>query len=167
MDFRPGNDACLGVGVGGALRYPQVGPGTPVEVVVSSNGQVYAGGGFRGMGGKPQSYIAGISAPVPVGVDEGSAWDTSLMLNSPPSNPARVEIRYVIGRPGNYVQLGIYDVAGRSVRSFQPLPATLGEHVVLWNGLDRQGVRPARGVYFVRLEAPGRSVSKKLVLVRD
>jgi flagellar hook assembly protein FlgD len=49
------------------------------------------------------------------------------------------------------VQLDVYDVAGRHVRTLVRRTVTVGEHRVTWNGRDDAGRAVASGVYLVRL----------------
>jgi flagellar hook assembly protein FlgD len=42
----------------------------------------------------------------------------------------------------------------------------MGEHTVTWNGQNASGNSIASGVYFVRLEASGRIVTRKIVLLK-
>jgi hypothetical protein len=52
------------------------------------------------------------------------------------------------------------------VRTLLDRPLEAGPHAVGWDGVD-DGGRPApAGVYFYRLEADGRSFTRKLVLSR-
>jgi hypothetical protein len=62
------------------------------------------------------------------------------------------------------VQIGVFDVAGRSVRSM-----TLGEaisHRVEFDGRDDQGRVLPSGVYFCRVHAAGEAVTRKIVIAR-
>ena len=64
-------------------------------------------------------------------------------------------------------RLSLYDVSGRHVRDLVNGPMAMGSHVVSWDGRDGRGVTVANGIYFSRLEAGGKSVETKLVLVRQ
>jgi hypothetical protein len=60
----------------------------------------------------------------------------------------------------------LFDVRGRSIRAQRIIDAVPGEHVQNWDSHDAGGVGLARGVYFVRLECRGQSMTAKLVLVQ-
>ncbi len=81
-----------------------------------------------------------------------------------PFNP-RTEIRFTTSREGP-VALTIFDLAGRAVRSLarQTLPA--GDHAVAWDGTDGAGTRLPSGMYLYRLEADGRQLTRKMMLVK-
>ena len=64
------------------------------------------------------------------------------------------------------VQLSVFDVGGRLVRTLATGPQTAGEHVARWDGRDEAGARVAPGTYFVRLKGKGGTLSRSVVLIR-
>lgn len=81
-------------------------------------------------------------------------------------NPAPGATQIVFQVPGaTRVQLGIHDVAGRLVRSFDGTYAA-GGHSVAWDGRDGSGRTLPAGVYFVRMHAEGFQASRRMVLGR-
>lgn len=66
----------------------------------------------------------------------------------------------------SHTRLAVYDLAGRQVRELWAGPLGPGDHSVSWTGLDERGDRVPAGLYFVRLEADGRGLSLKTMLVR-
>lgn len=64
------------------------------------------------------------------------------------------------------VRLRVYDVRGREVATLLDGPMDGGKHAVVWNGTDDGGREVASGVYWYRLEAAGRVLSRKMVLLR-
>ncbi len=73
-------------------------------------------------------------------------------------NPARQKVNvYVTLTEAANIQLQIYNVAGEPVFE-QPLEAALkGDHVLVWQGANRDGTRVASGIYILRLTATGSS----------
>jgi choice-of-anchor C domain-containing protein len=63
------------------------------------------------------------------------------------------------------MRLGVWDVAGREVQVLATGALAAGSHLRRWDGAALQG-RAAAGVYIVRLEAPGVSIARKVVLAR-
>ncbi len=64
------------------------------------------------------------------------------------------------------VDVAVYDAAGRRTRALARGWRRSGAQVVNWNGTDA-GDRPvATGIYFLRVQAGGESLSKKLVVIR-
>ncbi len=88
-----------------------------------------------------------------------------LHQNQPnPFNPSTT-IPYELDEDG-LVRLSVYDVHGRLVRELVNTVKAAGPHLAFWTGRDA-GDRPvASGVYVYRLEAGGKSVARRMVLVR-
>jgi flagellar hook assembly protein FlgD len=60
----------------------------------------------------------------------------------------------------------VHDVAGRRVRVLEDSFREAGRHAAVWDGRDGTGRRVAAGVYFVRLQAAGGELTRKIVLLR-
>ncbi len=90
-----------------------------------------------------------------------------LTLNAEP-NPFSGRSRLSFNLPvQDRVWLEIFDVRGRRVRTLaQAEGLAAGLHARSWNGRDEQGQALAAGVYFARLRGSGRSISRKLALLR-
>ena len=105
-----------------------------------------------------------VSAGLAKGDPEGAGL-VALAQNSPnPFTPA-TKIAYSVGRD-TYVELTVYDITGRLVRTLASGEVAAGEHKVSWDGRDSEGHRVAPGVYLYRLETPERTVSRKMALMR-
>jgi hypothetical protein len=91
---------------------------------------------------------------------------TALHANVPnPFNPA-TDIAFDLTRDGR-VELEVYDVSGRLVRSLVNGPRRAGmRQVVSWDGLDGAGSRVASGVYFYRLVAGDFVATRKMVMLK-
>jgi len=82
-----------------------------------------------------------------------------------PFNPA-TRIRFELDRPA-VVDLRIYDVAGRPVKTLvahRRLGATA--HTLEWDGTDDAGATVTSGVYFYRLVANGRVLTRRMVMLK-
>jgi len=84
----------------------------------------------------------------------------------------RINIRFGLGinPPINGadggVGLTIYDVTGRKIKSFS-LPTTYSLlPTVVWDGRDDRGRTVASGVYFIRLDAVGKGIIRKVVRIK-
>jgi hypothetical protein len=64
------------------------------------------------------------------------------------------------------VKLEIYDVSGKCVACLVDGQQEKGSHSVEWSGKDEKGSSVASGIYVYRLAAGGRTISKKMVLLR-
>jgi subtilisin family serine protease len=106
-------------------------------------------------------YVDGLSAgPVldlPAAATLGAAAPN-------PFNPTTV-IPFALPRAGQ-VDLCIYDVAGRLVRTLVSGKRDAGHHEATWNGCDDSGRSVASGSYYVRLRTEGEQQVRPLVLVR-
>ncbi|HXV14381.1 MAG TPA: FlgD immunoglobulin-like domain containing protein, partial [Candidatus Krumholzibacteria bacterium] len=90
----------------------------------------------------------------------------ALHANVPnPFNPITT-IAYDIPDGGANVNITIYDVAGRRVRTLVDEHRPAGVFSVQWNGDDDRGQRVASGVYFYRMRAGAFVDTKKMVLLK-
>jgi len=64
------------------------------------------------------------------------------------------------------VELSIFDLEGRRVRSLADGVFELGEHRLTWDGRDDSGRESSSGIYFARLSGPASRKRAKLVLLR-
>jgi len=91
------------------------------------------------------------------------ARDWSLAASPNPSRGAAV-LRFTLPRAGAAL-LRVYDLQGRTVATLWDGVLQAGPHRAVWNGSTPAG--PARsGVYFVRLQAGGRTLQRALVVAR-
>ena len=81
-----------------------------------------------------------------------------------PFNPATA-IGFEVDRAAN-VTLTVYDVSGRRVRTLVSRFMTPGIYTEEWNGRDARGEGVASGVYFYRLRAGDRAITKKMVYLK-
>jgi DNA-binding beta-propeller fold protein YncE len=89
----------------------------------------------------------------------------SLSQNVPnPFNPL-TKIRFTVPQDGP-VNLAVYDVAGRRIKTLVDGHCRADFYSVTWDGTNDNGSRVASGVYFYCLTAGKHSMSRKLVLLR-
>jgi flagellar hook assembly protein FlgD len=62
--------------------------------------------------------------------------------------------------------MAVFGVDGRRVRQLVMGTVPAGTHQVTWDGRDDRGQQVAAGVYFYRLTAGDRTLTKKMVLIR-
>jgi hypothetical protein len=89
----------------------------------------------------------------PTAIDLASPASSNLRLRAHPNpfNP-RTTIEYSLELEGD-LQLAVFDVAGRHVRTLAAGPAQAGTHSVEWDGRNAAGRPVGSGVYLVRLES--------------
>ncbi len=64
------------------------------------------------------------------------------------------------------VQLAVYDVLGRKVRTLIDGKQQVGAHVVQWSGTNDHGVQVGSGIYYYRLKTENYDRTMKMVLVK-
>ncbi|HTW92038.1 MAG TPA: FlgD immunoglobulin-like domain containing protein [bacterium] len=79
--------------------------------------------------------------------------------------PGWFDVLYFLASP-SHVDLSVYDLTGREVRRLVGEDQTTGQHSAVWNCTNRNGAAIAHGVYFIRLDAPGRADVTKVVMTR-
>jgi hypothetical protein len=103
-------------------------------------------------------------APSTAGDDSPTRPVLSASASPNPFNPSTT-ISYSLPQSGRAV-LSIYDIRGRVVRMLMNETQEAGEHTAMWNGTDDNGRALASGVYLYRLDANGKSVTRKCVLMK-
>ena len=109
----------------------------------------------------PDGYVVRLRGVYATAADAPAApHETALGVPFP--NPTRgpVVVRFALDRPGP-ARLTIHDVLGREVAVVADGPHAAGPHE---GALDASALTP--GIYFVRLSAGGRSVTRPLTVVR-
>lgn len=131
-------------------------------------------------------FVAADEGPagiVEAAVDDIAIWDGSLVpspipptppapsapavLDAPRPNPTRTAsvVTLRLSRPG-VARVVVYDVAGRRVATLWNGPAPAGALVLSWDGTDARGVRARSGVYWIRADAAGSKLLRRVVRVR-
>jgi hypothetical protein len=89
----------------------------------------------------------------------------SLKQNYPnPFNPTTT-IEYSLARD-TFVDLAIYDVAGRKVKSLVNFFQSQGKFYVEWDGKNDFGISMPAGIYFIRLQTKGHRESRKMLFLK-
>jgi hypothetical protein len=91
--------------------------------------------------------------------------ETGLVAISPnPFNPATT-VAYAVGARTR-LELKVYDVSGRLVRTLVSGVVAPGEHTVVFDGRNAGGDRLASGIYFLCFDTPERTQVRQLALVK-
>ena len=90
-----------------------------------------------------------------------------LALARPAPNPfgARTRLAYALPAAGR-VELRIFDLGGRMVRTLVAGAQEAGGHAVEWDGRDDGGRAAPDGLYFARIEAGGARATQRVALMR-
>ena len=105
-----------------------------------------------------------------IGIDEETALPIIpkvFDLSYPSPNPVArsATIRYAVPRVAK-VNILVYDVSGRMVKTLVSGNRKAAFYTITWNGESDNGNRVAQGVYFVRMAAPDYTATKKLIFVK-
>jgi hypothetical protein len=104
-----------------------------------------------------------IGSPVSVGTSTIGSADR---LSAQPSlSRGAFTFRFGLAAPSR-VRVAVYSPEGRAVAHLMDRELAAGPHAIPWDGRPSGGAPAPAGVYFVRLDAPGRSESARIVVVR-
>jgi hypothetical protein len=98
-----------------------------------------------------------------VGVsDVDPAGGARLLAGAPNPFVRSVRLTFTLAHDGP-ASLRVFDVRGREVRALVRDTRSAGLHTVAWDGRDERGARAPAGVYFLRLEAGGATLTRRIV----
>ncbi len=120
--------------------------------------------------------LSGTAANTPLSYD--FEWSKTGLVTVPPGegmtlsfagalpNPVRerTSFGFTLSRPGP-ARLSIFDLGGRLVRVLGDGSWSAGPHQLEWNVRDDHGEPAAGGIYWARLEAEGRMLTRRMVLL--
>ena len=100
------------------------------------------------------------------GIGDGSGVPEPVtLLVSPNPFIQSTSIEFVLNKPGE-VRASIYDAAGRHISRVVEGHHAAGSYAVPWDGRSASGARTPSGVYFLRFQADGNVMTRKVVLIR-
>ena len=102
------------------------------------------------------------------GVDEdvwASPWINRLYQNRPNPSATETTIRFSLAREGP-VEIVIYDVNGRHVRTLIDQRTQAGLHSLVWDRTNDKGVAVGSGVYWSQMTAACYSSTRKMIVIR-
>jgi len=117
--------------------------------------------------GSEEEYSGGIMS-----LEHAALSNYTLYQNYPNPFKKITEIRYQIadtegkGQSVRSIELKIYDVSGRLIKTLVNEPKCSGIYKVIWNGRDENGRVVGSGVYFLKFEAGDYTEIKKAVLIK-
>jgi hypothetical protein len=103
-----------------------------------------------------------------VGVSVGGGAPLAFALGQNAPNPfahAGTSIAFALPQPAD-AKLRVFDVQGRLVRTLVNGPTEAGHHTIQWDGRNDSDRDVSAGVYFYRLQSDGKSLTRKLTLLR-
>ncbi len=149
---------------GAEITYTAVPPGNGTRIGVDRDCDGYRDRDEIDAGSNPAD-----PASMPVNVEEPGAPNSSalsLARNSPnPMGAAGTTIAFTLATPAD-ASVRVYDASGREVAELLRRSRQQGTVTLRWDGRDARGALVSPGVYFYRLEAAGRTESRRLVILR-
>jgi hypothetical protein len=105
------------------------------------------GGGTGGTGGRASTLGAGTMEA------QGGATVDMTPLERPVPNPftSGMHMAFAVGRDGDPVDISVYDITGRRVKTLANGVLGPGSHDVSWDGRDASGLHVRRGMYFIHI----------------
>jgi flagellar hook capping protein FlgD len=161
-------DAKLTALAGGVAATGGPGQGERVTTVVPAPGWYAIAVWKSGPGDLPQSGTYRLVVnPNPTDALAMAPLPTQTALSSVHPNPFNpsTTIQFDVAEPGQ-VELEIYTLGGRRLRTLYTGTAPAGRHEARWDGTDDAGRRAASGIYFVRLRTAATSDQRKLVMLK-
>lgn len=102
----------------------------------------------------------------PTASDNGGSAARSVAMAASP-NPFNPDCRIRVTLPGDgALRLSLYDASGRLVRALASGHFKAGTHFFVWNGRDQAGRALSSGWYAARLTAGGKTLSRRVMMVR-
>ena len=98
-------------------------------------------------------------------VGDGQRVPAQSMRAAPNPSPSGTTLQMTLERDA-FITLAVYDVRGRRVRMLEQGVERAGELARVWDGRDDSGRAAGAGVYFARLDAGGRVVSRRVIRMR-
>jgi hypothetical protein len=107
------------------------------------------------------SGLSTVGVPLPMPVPSG------LALAPTAPNPFRSDVRidYTLPSPGR-VRITIHDVSGRTIATLVDAAEAAGSHAAHWNGREASGRPAPAGLYVVRLDSGGATLTRRITRIR-
>ena len=107
-------------------------------------------------------YVTGVS-----GTPNDTELNEQIKLekNYPSPFDRFTTISYILGK-NTFVNLVVYDISGKKVKTLVKGCQTAGRHSVTWNGRNDQEQPLPNGIYFYRLSVQGKHLIQKTILLK-
>ncbi len=136
-------------------------PAVRVKFTMHSDGSVTYGGWNL-----DDVRLTGIGTRLTTGV-AGGPGHALVQLRAAQPNPSHGTTLLRFTLPSRQsVELAVFDVRGRRVRTLVHGTRGAGDQAVTWDGRDGSGVASAPGIYFYRLVTPDGMQTRRLTLLR-
>lgn len=104
---------------------------------------------------------------ISIQVNNGLTLPVEFSLGESYPNPFNPSTKFVVGVPQTaQVNLAVYDLLGRKVRTLQNGEMPAGYHAMEWNGLTDQETAATSGVYFIRMNGEKFNATQKIMMMK-
>jgi trimeric autotransporter adhesin len=132
-----------------------------VHAIAQHEGYLFVGGRFTKAGGRSSSAIARWD------LREERVENAVLAARSGVPNPFRSTTSFAYRLTGaGHVRVTIHDLRGRQIAVLEDGARPAGTTFVTWDGSDEDGREAPAGIYFVRMELPGRVEMRRVVRLK-
>ena len=103
-----------------------------------------------------------------LGADDMTIVTSSRLIGNYPNpfNPSTT-ISFITTESTESIEISIYNLKGQKVKTLVRSEFDVGQHSIVWNGIDETGNNAGSGMYFAKMKAGGRYTStKKLILLK-
>jgi hypothetical protein len=108
-----------------------------------------------------------ITFPISTSADDQVVTPTFSMLKQNYPNPFNPETSISFNMPlQGSANLSIYNVKGQLVKTLLNGSIDAGDHRLVWTGVDNNGSSVASGLYYYKLNANGRTETRKMMLMK-
>lgn len=89
------------------------------------------------------------------------------VLHSNYPNPFNPSTSISFSLPADmHCSLYVYNIKGQKVKTLHNGVSTQGNHTLIWNGSDDNGISVSSGIYFYQFNAQGKTITKKMIMVK-
>ncbi|MCK5833587.1 hypothetical protein KAH81_07950, partial [bacterium] len=113
----------------------------------------------------PSKVIPVYCRIVPVGISEIDK-PLTLSLGKPFPNPFNSACRFEFSTPEGYVEIKVFDIAGRRIRELFSGDVSAGKYGTVWDGTDEAGKPLPTGVYNLSISIGESTETAKILLVK-
>ncbi|MBI5475254.1 MAG: T9SS type A sorting domain-containing protein [Ignavibacteriales bacterium] len=117
--------------------------------------------------GKGEITITNPVKSLNIEVNKGETLPAEFSLGKSYPNPFNPSTKFVISVPQNtQLEVAIYDILGRKIRTLLSGEKTAGYHTIEWNGLTDENTTATSGVYFIRMISEKFNATQKIVMMK-
>jgi ligand-binding sensor domain-containing protein len=102
----------------------------------------------------------------PSSIDHEAVYPRSFSLTNYPNPFNNGTILQLQMTEPDYVELSVWSLSGKQVRTISRQFVNAGVHSLYWNANDDHGNKLPSGIYFALLSSSGETISRKLVLLK-